>query len=96
VTVEIDSYAPPLELAAVSRKPEGLVDAIADGLRAVGLQQRLDDLESRKAGLGAQLAAPAPPPMRLASQSGAALSGRRLPVCIWRSPIPSYGPKRWS
>jgi hypothetical protein len=30
-----------LELAAVSRKLDGLVEAIADGLRAAGLQQRL-------------------------------------------------------
>ena len=33
------------ELAEVKRKLDGLIDAIADGLRAPGLQQRLDELE---------------------------------------------------
>ena len=34
------------ELADVRRKLDGLIEAIADGLRAPGLQQRLDELES--------------------------------------------------
>jgi site-specific DNA recombinase len=53
------------ELATVVRKLDGLVEAIADGLRAAGLQQRLDDLEARKVELETQLAAPAPSPVRL-------------------------------
>src|SRR5262245_5167320 len=36
------------ELSEVMRKLDGLIDAIADGLRAPGLQQRLDKLEARR------------------------------------------------
>jgi hypothetical protein len=36
------------QLAEVMRKLDGLIDAIADGLRAPGLQQRLDELEARR------------------------------------------------
>ncbi len=39
------------ELIAVTRKLSGLVDAIADGFRAPGLQNRLDELENRRAEL---------------------------------------------
>ena len=40
-----------------------MIDAIADGLRAPGLQQRLDELETRKAELERSLnAAPMPAP----------------------------------
>jgi len=53
------------ELAEVRRKLDGLIDAIADGLRAPGLQQKLDDLESRKAALEQALAAEPPPTVRL-------------------------------
>jgi len=44
------------ELAAVERKLAGLIDAIAEGFRAPGLQQQLDDLEARKAALARQVA----------------------------------------
>ena len=47
------------------RKLDGLVDAIADGLRAPDLQRRLDQLGTRKTELDAQLEAPAPSPVRL-------------------------------
>ena len=53
------------ELAAVERKLAGLIDAIADGFRAPGLQQQLDDLEARKAGLTRQLAQATPAVPRL-------------------------------
>jgi DNA invertase Pin-like site-specific DNA recombinase len=53
------------ELAEVRRKLDGLIDAIADGLRAPGLQQKLDDLEVRKATLEQALAAEPPPTVRL-------------------------------
>jgi site-specific DNA recombinase len=43
------------ELEAVNRKLDGLIDAIANGLKSPGLQQKLDDLEARKAHLQAQL-----------------------------------------
>ena len=39
------------ELAQVERKLAGLVEAIANGLRAPSLQQTLDDLEQRRAEL---------------------------------------------
>jgi hypothetical protein len=44
------------ELDGVNRKLNGLIDAIADGLRAPDLQRRLDDLGSRKASLEAEIA----------------------------------------
>ena len=62
---ELERTAAQSQLAALCRKLDGLVDAIADGLRAPGLQQRLDELEARKAELETRLAAPAPPPVRL-------------------------------
>ncbi len=49
------------ELESVRRKLDGLVEAIADGLRAPGLQGRLDDLEGRRRALEAELASEAPP-----------------------------------
>jgi site-specific DNA recombinase len=62
---ELQRSSAAAELASVSRKLEGLVEAIADGLRAPGLQRRLDDLESRKADLEASLGAPPPASVRL-------------------------------
>ena len=62
---ELARMAAQSELAVVSRKLGGLIDAIADGFRATGLQQRLEALEARKAELEDQLAAPPPPPIRL-------------------------------
>ena len=50
------------ELAEVRRKLDGLIEAIADGLRAPGLQQRLDELESRRVEIEQSLtAAPTTP-----------------------------------
>ena len=45
------------ELDDVTRKLDGLISAIADGLRATGLQSKLDELESRKAALEKDIAA---------------------------------------
>ena len=53
------------ELASVTRKLGGLIDAIADGLRAADLQERLDQLQARKAALTQELSAPPDPPVRL-------------------------------
>ena len=53
------------ELASVTRKLGGLIDAIADGLRAADLQERLDQLQARKAALMQELSAPPDPPVRL-------------------------------
>ncbi|MBT7612256.1 MAG: recombinase family protein [Rhodospirillaceae bacterium] len=53
------------ELDQVERKLSGLIDAIADGFRAPGLQAKLDALEVEKAVLVHELDAPAPSPVRL-------------------------------
>ena len=53
------------DLVRVTRKLRGLYDAIADGLRTPGLLAQLEELEAQKAKLDAQLAAPAPEPVRL-------------------------------
>ena len=51
------------EYEAVQRKLSALIDAIADGIRAPGLQQKLDELEARKRALEADLrTTPAPAP----------------------------------
>jgi hypothetical protein len=39
------------ELGEVARKLDGLLEAIADGLRSAGLQGKLEELERRKAEL---------------------------------------------
>ena len=53
------------QLSEVERKLAGLVDAIADGLRAPDLQGRLDQLTRRKSELQVRLAAPTQPAPRL-------------------------------
>jgi site-specific DNA recombinase len=52
------------ELVNVKRKLDGLVEAIADGLRAPGLQQRLDELEARRKEIEEGLAAAPTTPVR--------------------------------
>ena len=53
------------EHSKVCRKLTGLIDAIADGFRAPGLQGQLDELEGRKAELEHRLAEPSRPLPRL-------------------------------
>ena len=53
------------ERKATKRKLEGLYDAIADGLRSPGLNERLVELESRVAAIDEELGRPAPAPVRL-------------------------------
>jgi site-specific DNA recombinase len=53
------------ELAEVTRRLNGLIDAIADGLRAPGLQQRLDELEARRVQLHQCLVTVPTTPVRL-------------------------------
>ena len=53
------------ELADIRRKLAGLIEAIADGLRAPGLQQRLDELEARRTAIEECLAASSTTPVRL-------------------------------
>ncbi len=60
---ELDVGVKRRELEEVNRKLTGLIEAIADGLRAPGLQARLDELGERKASLEQVIAAaPAPAP----------------------------------
>jgi len=53
------------ELAAVKRRLDGLIDAIADGLRTPGLKAKLEGLESRQALLEAELDDPQPAAPRM-------------------------------
>ena len=53
------------ELAEVRRKLDGLIEAIADGLRAPGLQQRLNELEARQTNIEQLIAATPASPVRL-------------------------------
>ena len=53
------------ELVDVKRKLDGIIDAIADGLRAPGLQQRLDELEAQRIEIEQGLAAEPTSPVRL-------------------------------
>ena len=53
------------QLANINRQLDGLITAIADGLRAPGLQQRLDTLEEEKARITSLLNAPQVSPVRL-------------------------------
>jgi hypothetical protein len=52
-------------LEDASRKLDGLLDAIADGLRTPGLKAKLEELEHRKAALEADLTSAPPPAPRL-------------------------------
>jgi hypothetical protein len=54
---ELESAAARSELAALTRRLNGLIDAIADGLRTPGLQNRLEELEAQRTKLEGRLAA---------------------------------------
>ncbi|WP_085891514.1 recombinase family protein [Roseovarius litorisediminis] len=49
----------------ITRRLDGLYDAIADGLRTAGLKTKLEDMEAQLAEVDAKLAAPPPSPVRL-------------------------------
>jgi hypothetical protein len=53
------------EFTETTKRLDGLIDAIADGLRTPGLKQKLDDLELRKAELEREIAGEALPAPRL-------------------------------
>jgi site-specific DNA recombinase len=53
------------ELAEVTRKLDKLIEALIEGYRTAGLQQRLEELEARKAAFEQELASDPPPPIRL-------------------------------
>ena len=56
------------ERGQVTRRLEGLYDAIADGLRTAGLKVKLEYMEARLGVIDAKLAAPAPSQVRLHPQ----------------------------
>ncbi len=71
------------ELRQVERQVANLLDAVAEGLRAPGLQARLDALEARRAALEAEAAAaPAPAP---ALHPGLAGVYRARVADLWRA-----------
>jgi site-specific DNA recombinase len=53
------------EHAQVTRRLDGLYEAIADGLRTAGLKPKLEVIEVRLAAIDAKLSAPAPSSVRL-------------------------------
>jgi hypothetical protein len=77
------------ELAEVTRKLEGLIDALAEGYRTPGLQQRLDDLEGRKAALEQTRR----PPCGCTRTSPRCI-GARSSGCMRRWPIPGCARRR--
>jgi len=56
------------ERAQITRRLDGLYEAIADGLRTAGLKTKLEDMEARLVEIGAKLLVPAPSPVRLHPQ----------------------------
>ena len=63
--IELEQEAKHKELANVTRRLNGLIDAIADGLRTPGLKARLDEMERCKAVLEQSLSTAPPPAPRL-------------------------------
>ena len=61
---EIERQASRRRLVDVQKQLDGLITAISEGLRVLGLQQRLDVLEAEKAKLEQQLLLPEPTPVR--------------------------------
>ncbi len=62
---EIEQTLQRRELEEVSRKLDGLINAITDGLRTPGLRSKLEELEGRKEELTVLVANAAPPAPRL-------------------------------
>jgi site-specific DNA recombinase len=57
-----------VERTQITRRLDGLYEAIADGLRTTGLKAKLEDLEARGVEIEAKLMAPPPSPVRLHPQ----------------------------
>jgi DNA invertase Pin-like site-specific DNA recombinase len=64
-TIDLERRSKERELSEVSRRLDGLIEAIADGLRTPGLKAKLEQLEELKARLEQELAAPHTPAPRL-------------------------------
>ena len=83
------------ELAEVRRKLDGLIDAIAGGLRSEALQAKLDTFEARKRELDEELVAPAPPAPRF-HPNLAAPTAARSNAYGKRCRTPRSTRKRWT
>ena len=57
-------HATKRELAEVTRKLNGLIDAIAEGLRTPGLKKRLEELEFWRVELEQEMTSASAPPVR--------------------------------
>jgi site-specific DNA recombinase len=82
------------ELIEIARKLDGLIEAMAEGFRAPGLQAKLDALESRKAALERELADAAAPAPRL-HPNLAELYARQVAALHEAWQIPPRAMKRW-
>ena len=81
------------ELEETCRRLDGLIEAIADGFRAPGLQAKLDELELSKAKLQSRLVAH-PRRQRGSIPIWQDSIGRRSPACRTRSLIPRQKRRR--
>ena len=92
---ELERGAAESELAAVTRKLNGLIDAIAEGFRAPGLQQRLDDW--KRARPSWKRSSPPLPHRRCGcTRTWHSSTEKKSPTCTRRSPIPNCALKPWS
>jgi hypothetical protein len=64
------------ELAEVTRKLDKLIEALIEGYRTAGLQQKLEELEARKAALEQELTADPPASVRLHPNSAQVYRGK--------------------
>ena len=75
------------DLATTERKLAGLINALAEGFRAPGLQDELDALTARKDALSRQLAKPEPTPPSLHRKRPASApcpgAGRCSSISAW-------------
>jgi site-specific DNA recombinase len=81
------------ELAEVTHKLDKLIEALIEGYRTARLQQRLEELEARKAALEQELAAD-PPPLCACTRTSPRSTGPRSSGCMRHWPIARYGTRR--
>ena len=80
-------------LAEVRRKLDKLIEALIEGYRTAGLQQKLEELEARKAALEQELTADPPPPVRLHPNLAQVYRGK-VGGCTRRWPMPGCATRR--
>ena len=82
------------ELAQVQRKLAGLIDALAEGISVPGVQQKLDELDARRAAIEAELRAP-PPPRPACIRTWPRSTASTSPACTKLCAPPQRGARRW-